>query len=107
MCAAVVIPLNSLSDKTILPQFVRESDGKFIYSLHAPIDGDSIHRNSKTMPLFFEMIIPIGIACYLKSIHFETNGIYCQDLRFKYGLQKLKEGVYSYDTSHTEANGTN
>lgn len=39
------------------------------------------------------MIIPVGILCYIKSIHFENRGIYCKDNRLNNGLQKLKQGV--------------
>ena len=87
-----VIGLKTLNDKAIFPSFERIFNGKYVYQLQSPIDGDSLHFNSKIVPLFMELILPLNLLCSLKWIHFETNGIYCRDSRIDYGQVKISDG---------------
>ena len=76
-----VIGIKTLNDKAIVPVFERIFNGKYVYRLQSPIDGDSLHFNSKIVPLFIELILPLNLLCSLKWTHFETNEIYCRDTR--------------------------
>ena len=87
-----VIGYKTLSDKAIVPVFDRIFNDKYVYTLQSPIDGDSLHYNSKIVPLFLELILPLNLLCSVKWTHFETNGIYCRDTRIDFGQVRMSDG---------------
>ena len=92
MESELVIPFKPLNDKAIPPLFERCFADRFVYQVKSPVNGEEIHHNQKCLPLFFEVIIPFGVVCSLKCIHFQSDGIYCKNKRLQYGQQRLPEG---------------
>lgn len=86
------VPYISYSKKAFLPKYFSQYNKTFVYDLFSPINGSEIKRGENYLCVDLELIIPIGVLCYLKAIHFEENGQYNKDERLDRGLVKMVDG---------------
>ena len=92
------VPYMCFSKKAFLPKLFSQNATTFIYSLFSPINGAEIVRGENYICCHFEIILPLGTICYLKSIHFEENEIYVKDERYDRGISLLEAGKTHYLT---------
>ena len=94
MAGITVIPYSIYSEQAVIPNRFFKYREKYVYNLASPIDGILLHSNTKIVPLFFEIIVPFGVNCSVKSIYYETNDLIChdEDLNSERGLTHLKDG---------------
>ena len=86
------VPYISFSKKAFLPKYYTEYKTNFVYDLFSPINGNEITRGENYICLHLELVIPIGVMCYLKALHFENNGEYIKDERLDKGIVRLYDG---------------
>ena len=92
MASPVKVPYCLQAESGFSPKYFSETDGKFIFHLFSPCNGESLGKNISHWPTFTDIIIPFGVICYLKAIHFEENGSYVRDERMERGLIRLTDG---------------
>ena len=92
MSDITVVPYFTYGRKAFIPKLFKQFNTTFVYSLFSPINGSEIKRGDNFISLQLELVIPIGVLCFLKALHFEKDGKYVKDEQLDMGIVKLIDG---------------
>lgn len=91
----IIIPVFKLSKNAIYPVFNGNlsNNNKFIYNLHTSEAGNDIKRDVNSIKTDLQILIPTGVKCQKKSIHFMENNNIVQNYSYDSGLSELPNNV--------------